>query len=127
MDVIRVCFVNLQGERLSHAVGCAFAVCLERKQKRDKECSVTMNFDMSNSTFTRTGSFRQQTLTDKLQDTTNVNNNVNAAVTTVPNTTINTPVIPADVVNINNSTNYNRKGSRRYCFKQSPVCRSSIE
>ncbi|KAI4460685.1 numb [Holotrichia oblita] len=26
------------GERLSHAVGCAFAVCLERKQKRDKEC-----------------------------------------------------------------------------------------
>ncbi|XP_028968250.1 protein numb [Galendromus occidentalis] len=25
------------GERLSHAVGCAFAVCLERKQHRDKE------------------------------------------------------------------------------------------
>ncbi|CDW55935.1 protein numb [Trichuris trichiura] len=25
------------GERLSHAVGCAFAVCLERKQKRDRE------------------------------------------------------------------------------------------
>ncbi|XP_022696653.1 protein numb-like isoform X2 [Varroa jacobsoni] len=25
------------GERLSHAVGCAFAVCLERKQQRDKE------------------------------------------------------------------------------------------
>ena len=23
------------GERLSHAVGCAFAICLEKKQKRD--------------------------------------------------------------------------------------------
>nr|CAG4638600.1 EOG090X09VR [Cyclestheria hislopi] len=56
------------GERLSHAVGCAFAVCLERKQKRDKECSVTMNFDTSNSTFTRTGSFRTAPLTERLQD-----------------------------------------------------------
>ncbi|VDK37947.1 unnamed protein product [Anisakis simplex] len=26
-----------KGERLSHAVGCAFAVCLERKKKRDAE------------------------------------------------------------------------------------------
>jgi len=56
------------GERLSHAVGCAFAVCLERKQKRDKECSVTMNFDTSNSTFTRTGSFRAAPMTERLQD-----------------------------------------------------------
>lgn len=56
------------GERLSHAVGCAFAVCLERKQRRDKECSVTMTFDMKNSTFTRTGSFRQQTMTERLVD-----------------------------------------------------------
>ncbi|XP_004519339.1 protein numb isoform X1 [Ceratitis capitata] len=54
------------GERLSHAVGCAFAVCLERKQRRDKECGVTMTFDVKNSTFTRTGSFRQQTLTERL-------------------------------------------------------------
>jgi numb len=54
------------GERLSHAVGCAFAVCLERKQRRDKECGVTMTFDMKNSTFTRTGSFRQQTFTERL-------------------------------------------------------------
>lgn len=54
------------GERLSHAVGCAFAVCLERKQRRDKECGVTMTFDMKNSTFTRTGSFRQQTMTERL-------------------------------------------------------------
>lgn len=53
------------GERLSHAVGCAFAVCLERKQKRDKECGVTMSFDAKNSTFTRMGSFRQQGLTER--------------------------------------------------------------
>ncbi|KAI5752947.1 hypothetical protein M8J77_022180 [Diaphorina citri] len=56
------------GERLSHAVGCAFAACLERKQKRDKECGVTMNFDTTNSTFTRSGSFRQPTLTDRIID-----------------------------------------------------------
>lgn len=56
------------GERLSHAVGCAFAVCLERKQRRDKECTVTMSFDMKNSTFTRTGSFRQQSMTERLAD-----------------------------------------------------------
>ncbi|XP_037047092.1 protein numb isoform X2 [Bradysia coprophila] len=54
------------GERLSHAVGCAFAVCLERKQRRDKECGVTMTFDMKNSTFTRSGSFRQQSITERL-------------------------------------------------------------
>ncbi|PSN32178.1 Protein numb [Blattella germanica] len=56
------------GERLSHAVGCAFAACLERKQKRDKECGVTMTFDPKNSTFTRTGSFRQASITERLQD-----------------------------------------------------------
>lgn len=27
------------GERLSHAVGCAFAICHERKQKRDREAA----------------------------------------------------------------------------------------
>ncbi|XP_053210604.1 protein numb-like isoform X2 [Panonychus citri] len=55
------------GDRLSHAVGCAFAVCLERKQKRDKEL-VSMNFDNKTSTFTRTGSFRQVSLTERLTD-----------------------------------------------------------
>lgn len=60
------------GERLSHAVGCAFAVCLERKQKRDKECNVTMMFDAKNSTFTRSGSFRQQSITERIdKDTQN--------------------------------------------------------
>jgi hypothetical protein len=31
------------GERLSHAVGCAFSVCLERKQKRDLKLTETNN------------------------------------------------------------------------------------
>ncbi|XP_075224719.1 NUMB endocytic adaptor protein isoform X2 [Lycorma delicatula] len=62
------------GERLSHAVGCAFAACLERKQRRDKECGVTMNFDTSNSTFTRTGSFRQPSITERLSEKTQENN-----------------------------------------------------
>lgn len=53
------------GERLSHAVGCAFAVCLERKQRRDTECSVTMTFDTQNSVFQRNGSFRRTTLTER--------------------------------------------------------------
>ncbi|XP_065343158.1 protein numb isoform X9 [Cloeon dipterum] len=59
---------TVSGERLSHAVGCAFAACLERKQKRDKECGVTMTFDAKNSTFTRSGSFRQTSITERLQD-----------------------------------------------------------
>jgi len=54
------------GERLSHAVGCAFAVCLERKQKREKECGVSMTFDSKSSTFTRSGSFRVGTATDNI-------------------------------------------------------------
>lgn len=59
-------------------MGCAFAACLERKQRRDKECGVTMNFDTSNSTFTRTGSFRQQTITERLQDKQHDSNNITA-------------------------------------------------
>ncbi|RXG73311.1 Protein numb [Armadillidium vulgare] len=60
--------VKETGERLSHAVGCAFAACLERKQKRDKECGVTMSFDQTTSTFTRMGSFRQMSVTERLSD-----------------------------------------------------------
>ena len=56
------------GERLSHAVGCAFAICLEKKQKRDKECLVQMRYDHQQNTFTRFGSFRQGTITERLQD-----------------------------------------------------------
>ncbi|XP_022250212.1 protein numb-like isoform X1 [Limulus polyphemus] len=55
------------GERLSHAVGCAFAVCLEKKQKREKE-AVMMNFDPKTATFTRMGSFKQAPFTERLKD-----------------------------------------------------------
>lgn len=57
----------VQGERLSHAVGCAFAACLERKQKREKECGVTATFDASRTTFTREGSFRVTTATEQAE------------------------------------------------------------
>lgn len=50
--------LSSQGERLSHAVGCAFAACLERKQRREKECGVTATFDASRTSFAREGSFR---------------------------------------------------------------------
>jgi len=49
-------------------VGCAFAICLEKKQKRDKECAVAMQYDTNDNTFTRFGSFRQGTITDRLRD-----------------------------------------------------------
>uniref|UniRef100_A0A674P2N5 Protein numb homolog n=1 Tax=Takifugu rubripes TaxID=31033 RepID=A0A674P2N5_TAKRU len=60
------CFMAMKdsGERLSHAVGCAFAACLERKQKREKECGVTATFDANRTTFTREGSFRVTTATE---------------------------------------------------------------
>ena len=54
-----------QGERLSHAVGCAFAACLEKKQKREKETGVTVTYDRNRTTFTREGSFRVPTLTEQ--------------------------------------------------------------
>ena len=63
--------IGLQGERLSHAVGCAFAICLERKQKRDKESgasNVTVTFSQDRTCFTRMGSFRQTTLTERITD-----------------------------------------------------------
>lgn len=72
------------GERLSHAVGCAFAVCLERKQRRDKECGVTMTFDTKNNTFTRTGSFRQQTMTERLANNERGIDTPSAAITPQP-------------------------------------------
>lgn len=56
------------GERLSQAVGYAFAVCLERKNRYDTECRVRMTFDKQNSAFTRIGSFRQKTLTERLHN-----------------------------------------------------------
>uniref|UniRef100_UPI00398E5F89 protein numb homolog isoform X6 n=1 Tax=Pristiophorus japonicus TaxID=55135 RepID=UPI00398E5F89 len=63
------CFLAVRdsGERLSHAVGCAFAACLERKQKREKECGVTATFDANRTTFTREGSFRVITATEQAE------------------------------------------------------------
>jgi len=55
------------GERLSHAVGVAFAVCLEKKQARECE-GVTGSYNEEEGTFTRFGSFRQGTLTERLQN-----------------------------------------------------------
>ncbi|XP_074536123.1 numb-like protein isoform X2 [Halichoeres trimaculatus] len=66
------CFMALKdsGERLSHAVGCAFAACLERKQRREKECGVTASFDTIRTLFVRDGSFRANSSSsdDKMQD-----------------------------------------------------------
>ncbi|XP_041092421.1 protein numb homolog isoform X3 [Polyodon spathula] len=63
------CFMALKdsGERLSHAVGCAFAACLERKQKREKECGVTASFDASRTSFVREGSFRVTSTTQQAE------------------------------------------------------------
>jgi hypothetical protein len=54
------------GERLSHAVGCAFSVCLEKKQKRERE-NVSMEMGPNHS-FTRLGSFRHASLTERFED-----------------------------------------------------------
>jgi len=48
-------------------VGCAFAICLEKKQAREKE-KVTVTFSENGTSFTRMGSFRQTTLTERLAD-----------------------------------------------------------
>lgn len=72
------------GERLSHAVGCAFTVCLERKQRRDTECAVTMTFDKNTSTFTRNGSFRQTMMTDRLHNERGIDIGKKASVAIVP-------------------------------------------
>eukprot|EP00090_Calanus_glacialis_P037148 TRINITY_DN6370_c0_g1_i1.p1 TRINITY_DN6370_c0_g1~~TRINITY_DN6370_c0_g1_i1.p1 ORF type:complete len:732 (-),score=119.31 TRINITY_DN6370_c0_g1_i1:90-2285(-) len=59
--------VGDSGERLSHAVGCAFGICLENKQKRDK-VNVSVNYDAKESSFTRMGSFRVGTMTERIAD-----------------------------------------------------------
>jgi len=66
--------IKESGERLSHAVGCAFAACLEKKQKREKE-SVSVEFGNNGVSFTREGSFRVKTMTEQLQEEQNKINN----------------------------------------------------
>ncbi|KAK4336830.1 hypothetical protein RND71_043650 [Anisodus tanguticus] len=83
------------GDRLSHAVGCAFSVCLERKQKRDSKLTETKNIKnnsnktnsslnsvgsslnsslnteadkISTKNFSRTGSFRRIPLVQRMKD-----------------------------------------------------------
>ena len=53
---------------MSHAVGCAFQICLERKQKRDRECSVTVEYSQNGTSFTRFGSFRTTSITERIID-----------------------------------------------------------
>jgi len=60
-----------QGERLSHAVGCAFTICLERKQQRDREKAALVGGQCCTRPTTatqRTGSFRQTSLAERLTD-----------------------------------------------------------
>lgn len=113
------------GERLSHAVGCAFAVCLERKQRRDKECGVTMTFDMKNSTFTRTGSFRQQSLTERLANANERGVDINGGIT--PSAVVPPQPKPYNPFAIErphaNPTMLERQGSFRVIGSQSPFKR----
>uniref|UniRef100_A0A5K3EYU0 PID domain-containing protein n=1 Tax=Mesocestoides corti TaxID=53468 RepID=A0A5K3EYU0_MESCO len=71
--------VKESGERLSHAVGCAFAICLEKKQKRERD-AVQATYTNDDSTFIRMSSFRQTSLSERLLDPQSaivVDNNVN--------------------------------------------------
>ena len=64
------CFLSKDetGERLSHAVGVAFSICLERKQQREADCGVSMSYNETDGTFTKFGSFRQGTISDRIKD-----------------------------------------------------------
>lgn len=56
------------GERISQAVGYAFKILLERPMFIGKENSVTIKFDQQTSAFTRIGSFRPKTRTERLHN-----------------------------------------------------------
>ena len=61
--------LRLQGERLSHAVGCAFAICLEKKLKREREAAqLQAQASESPGTFTRASSMRVFSIAERLQD-----------------------------------------------------------
>ncbi|XP_075974145.1 protein numb-like isoform X2 [Anticarsia gemmatalis] len=72
------------GERLSHAVGCAFAACLERKQRRDKECAVSMSIDAASHAFTRQGSFRKSGITARRASEADAGSNNNGSTVVTP-------------------------------------------
>ena len=52
---------------MSHAVGCAFGICLENKQKREK-MSVSVNYNDKEASFTRMGTFKAVSIKDRLAD-----------------------------------------------------------
>ena len=93
-------FHSAQGERLSNAVGYAFALYFERKKKSDKNCAVTMNFDLTSATFTRVGSFKRQSLTETLRDKTNSTHSERAPGAEDLNGTSHPPTT---IININNN------------------------
>ncbi len=53
---------------MSHTVGCAFQVCLEKKQKRDRNCPVTVEYTPNGTSFTRFGSFRSSSIIERMID-----------------------------------------------------------
>lgn len=53
---------------MSHTVGCAFQICLERKQKRDRDCQVSIEYRSNDTSYTRLGSFRPTSLTERIID-----------------------------------------------------------
>ncbi|XP_043190551.1 protein numb-like [Amphibalanus amphitrite] len=56
------------GERLSHAVGVAFGLCLERKQRRDSESSTPELYELAPGADTGLGAFRRASITERLTD-----------------------------------------------------------
>lgn len=88
----------MQGERLSNAVGYAFALYFERK-KKNKESRLTMNFDLGSSTFTRVGSLRRQSMVESLCDKANVKKNT---VTSVSADDTSESLLGTTLININN-------------------------
>lgn len=133
------CFMAVKdtGERLSHAVGCAFAACLERKQKREKECGVTATFDASRTTFTREGSFRVTTATEQaereevmkqIQDSKNAGDSepkpvIPVATTSATVTLMTAPALPSSPTYELHSLQENKDGSRPHMIprRHAPV------
>ena len=61
LNIQEILILQGEGERLSHAVGCAFSACLEAKKQRDALCSVEANFHNKNkSVFEKQGTFKEQ-------------------------------------------------------------------
>ncbi|CAF0893577.1 unnamed protein product [Adineta steineri] len=106
------------GERLSHSVGCAFQVCLERKQRRDRDCNVSVEYTPNGTSFTKFGSFRSTSIIERIMD---------------PQSAIVAGPIPCSLSNININTSNQKnnlierprpKGSKSDAFVRSISMRS---